>query len=148
MKNHYPDDKEIERTIGINRLFNIKNGEELTRLYSMSDFNLLKCVLKKFIKVSINEFDINPLYGVSLPGYTWQCKMKQSDIKLQTVQDNDKILPLEYNIRAGISSVMGDRNVISDDKKKIKYLDAIISTDIIGVNIYLMMKLNLTENYS
>ena len=34
------------------------------------------------------------------------------------------ILLLENNIRGGISSVMGDRYVKSDDNKKILYLDA------------------------
>ena len=34
------------------------------------------------------------------------------------------ILLLENNIRGGISSVMGDRYVISNDNKKILYIDA------------------------
>ena len=61
---------------------------------------------------------------MSLPGYTWQCGMKQTDIKLQTLQDKDKILLLENEIRGGISSVMGDRFVKSDENKKIVYVDA------------------------
>ena len=48
---------------------------------------------------------------MSLPGYTWQCGMNQTDIKLQTLQDKETILLLEYNIRGGISSVMGNRYV-------------------------------------
>ena len=50
--------------------FNIKNGEELTQLYLKSDVLLLTCVFEKIIKVLVNEFGINPLYCVSLPGYT------------------------------------------------------------------------------
>ena len=50
--------------------------------------------------------------------------MKHTDIKLQTLQDKDMILLLENNIRGGISSVMGDRYVQSDDDKKILYIDA------------------------
>ena len=99
--------------------FNIKNGEELTQLYLKSDVLLLTCVFEKFIKVSVNDFGINPLYCVSLPGYTWQCGLKYTGINLQTLQDKDMILLLENNIRGGISSVMGDRYVISDENKKI-----------------------------
>ena len=51
--------------------FTIKIREELTQLYVKSDVLLLACVFEKFIKVSINEFRINPLYCVSLRGYTW-----------------------------------------------------------------------------
>ena len=50
--------------------------------------------------------------------------LKYTNIKLQTLQDKDLILLLENNIRGGISSVMGDRYVKSDDNKKILYIDA------------------------
>ena len=45
-------------------------------------------------------------------------------IKVQTRQDKDMILLLENNIRGGISSVMGDRYVKSDENKKILYIDS------------------------
>ncbi len=55
---------------------------------------------------------------MSLPGYTWQCGMRYNNIKLQTLQDKDMNLLLENNIRAGISSIMGDRYVQSDEIKR------------------------------
>ena len=61
---------------------------------------------------------------MSLPGYTYQCALKYTDIKLQTLQDKDLILFLENYIRGGISSVMGDRYVKFDENKKILYMDA------------------------
>ena len=124
MKNGYPDDEQIERTMDINKLFKIKNGEELTEIYLKSEVLLLACVFEKFIKISVNEYGINPLYCVSLPGYTWQCGLKYTRINLQTLQDKDMILLLEKIIRGGIISVMGDRYVKSDDDKKILYVDA------------------------
>ena len=76
MKNGYPNDEEIQRTMDVIEKFNIKNGEELTEIYLKSDVLLLACVFEKFVKVSINEFKINRLYCVSLPGYIWQCGLK------------------------------------------------------------------------
>ena len=108
----------------INKKFNIKNGEELTENYLKSDVLLLACVFEKIIKVSVNEFYINPLNCVSLPGYTWQCGLKCTGINLQTLQNKDIILLLENNIRGGISSFMGDRYIKSDDNEKILYIDA------------------------
>ena len=105
-------------------MFDIKNGGELTKLYCKSDVILLADVIEKFVKVSFEEYGINPLYCVSLPGYTHQCALKFTDIKLQTLQDEDLILLIENNIRGGISSVMGDRYVKSDENKKIFYMDA------------------------
>ena len=55
---------------------------------------------------------------MSLTGYIWQCGMKNTDIKLQTLRDKDLILTLENKIGGGISSVMSDRNVKSDEKKR------------------------------
>ena len=70
LKNDCPSDEEIERTQETNKTIIIENGQELTKLYLKSDVILLTCVFEKGIKVSINEFDNNPLYCVSLPGYT------------------------------------------------------------------------------
>ena len=50
--------------------------------------------------------------------------MKYTGIHLQTLQDKNMILLLENNIRGGISSLMGDRYVNSDENKKIIYIDA------------------------
>ena len=74
--------------------------------------------------MSFEEYKINPLYCISLPGYTYQCALKYTNIKLQTIQDKDLILLIENNIRGGISSVLGDRYVKSDENKKILYVDA------------------------
>ena len=119
LKNECPDDEEIERTREIINLFDFKNGEELTKLYCKSDGILIADVIEKFVEVSFEEYSINPLYCVSLPGYTYQCALKYTDIKLQTLQDEDLILLIENNIRGCISSVMGDRYVKADEKKRI-----------------------------
>ena len=124
LKNGYPSDEEKERTMDIIKKFNVKNGEELPQIYLKSDVLLLACVFEKFIKVSVDEFGINPIYCVSLPGYTWQCGLKYTAINLQTLQDKYMILLLENSIRGGVSSVMRDRYVISDENKRILYVDA------------------------
>ena len=74
--------------------------------------------------VSINEFDINPLICVSLPGYTWHCGLKYTGINLQIFQDKDFFSIIEKNKRGGISSVMGDRYVKLDENKELIYMEA------------------------
>ena len=95
----------------------MKSGKELTKLFLKSDVILLADVFEKFVKISTEEYGINPVYCVSLPGFTYQRALKYTDSKLQTLQDKDLILLIENNIRGGISSVMGDRYVKSDEKK-------------------------------
>ena len=76
-------------------------------------------MFEKFIEVSINEIDINPLGCLSLPGYAWQCGVKYTGINLQTLQDKGLFLTLENNIRRGLSTVVGIRYVKSDKNKKV-----------------------------
>ena len=104
---------------------------------------LLTCVFEKFVKVTVNEFGINLLYCVSLPGYTWQCGLKYTGINSQPIQDKDIILLLKNNLRGGISSVMGDKYVKSDENKKTLHVDANVYMVIPCVNLYLMIELNL-----
>ena len=110
-ENKCPDGDEIQRTKDFIKTFDIKNGEELTKLYLKCDVILLADLFEKFIKKFFKEHGINPLYCVILPGYTWQCGMKFTHIKLQTLQDKDMRLLLENSIRAGISWIMGYRYV-------------------------------------
>ena len=74
-----------------------------------NDVILLTDVFENFIKVSNGEFDINPLYRISSPGYTYQSGLKYTNIKLKPLSDKDMILLFETNIRGEISSVMADR---------------------------------------
>ena len=83
LKNGCPSDEKIERTREIIKVLNIRHGEELTELYLKRDVISLADIFEKLIQVPIKEFDINPLYCVSLPGFTWQCGLKYTDIKLE-----------------------------------------------------------------
>ena len=55
---------------------------------------------------------------------------------MQTLQDKNLILLTGNNVRGGISSVMGDRYVKSDENKKILYMDA---TNIYGHSLSQML---------
>ena len=74
--------------------------------------------------MSAKEYKIYPLYCVSLPGHTYQCGLKYTNYKHQTLQDEETILLLEKNIRGDISSVMANRGVIFKLQKKIFHIDA------------------------
>ena len=124
LKNKCPSDEERERTKEIIKQINIENGEHLPNLYCKSDVILSADMFEKFIKVLIKEFDINPLYSVSLHGYAWQCGKKYTDNKKQTLQDKDMILLHENIVRGRLLSIMSDRYVTSDENKKIMYIDA------------------------
>ena len=88
-------------------LLDFKKGEELTGLYMKTEFIFLVDVFEKLINVSTKKYEINPLYCVSICGYTYQCGLKLIDIKLQTPQDTDMILLEDNIIRGGIKLSYG-----------------------------------------
>ena len=93
-------------------------------LYLKMDVLQLADVFENFVENSTREYKINPLYSYSLPGYTWKAGLKLTNIELDYIKSKEILLLLENNIRGGISSVMGDRHVQSDEKKQILYIDA------------------------
>ena len=120
----YPSDDDIKRTQELIDKNKIKNGRELLMLYLKMDVLQLADVFENFVESSTREYKINPLYSYSLPGYTWKAGLKLTNIKLDFIKDKELLLLLENNIRGGISSVMGDRHVQSDENKQILYIDA------------------------
>ena len=124
LNQNFANEKDINRTNEIIKKFNIKNGKELTLLYLKTDVIQLADIFENFIKTAIKEYKINPLYCYSLPGYTWNAGLLYTQIKLDYIKDKNLLLLLENNIRGGISSIMGDRFIKSDDKTKIIYIDA------------------------
>ena len=121
--NKIPDQKEIDRTNEIIKLFNIKNGRQLTELYCKADVVLLADIFEKFIEVSKTEFGINPLYHISLPGTTWSNGLKYTRTELELIKNVDLFQMFESGIRGGLSGVFGDRYIESDNNTVILHVD-------------------------
>ena len=120
----YPSDDDIKRTQELIDKNKIKNGRELTMLYLKMDVLQLADVFENFVESSTREYKIYPLYSYSLPGYTWKAGLMLTNIKLDYIKCKELLLLLENNIRGGISSIMGNRHVQSDEYKQIFYIDA------------------------
>ena len=93
-------------------------------LYLKMDVLQLTDIFENFVQTSTEEYGINPLYSFSAPGYTWKAGLKLTNIKLDFIKDKQLLLFLENNIRGGISSVMRDRFVESNENKQILHIDA------------------------
>ena len=122
-KNKLPDKEEIGRTNEIIKIINIKNGRQLTELFNKADVILLADIFGKFIKVSISEFGINPLYHISLPGTTWSNGLKYTKAELELIKNVDLFQLFESGIRGGLSGVFGDRYIESDNNTVILHVD-------------------------
>ena len=124
LKQSYPPQQEIDRTFEIIKKYNIKTGKELTLMYNKLDVLLLADIFENFIKKCMEVYKINPLYCYSAPSFTWKAFFKFSNTKIDYIKDHKLLLLIETNIRGGISGVMGDRCIKSDQNTKILYIDA------------------------
>ena len=69
---HSPDSERVQRTFEVIIKQYIYDRKELTLLYLKSDVCLFLDFLESFLKLLIEEYEINPIHFVSVPGITWQ----------------------------------------------------------------------------
>ncbi|KAJ8971980.1 hypothetical protein NQ317_010076 [Molorchus minor] len=80
--------------------FNIQTLGEYSDLYMKTDIMLLTSVFETFRETC---HKIDPGHHFTLPGYTWDCMLKYTGCKLETLQDVDMLMFIERGIRGGIS---------------------------------------------
>ena len=72
--------------------YKVEDEKGLTLFYRKSEVRLLAYIFEKNIKNCLEQHEINLFYFAGLPGYTWQCGLKNTEIKLQYVKDEDKFI--------------------------------------------------------
>ena len=91
LKQAYPSDGEINRTLQIVEKYDIKNGQVITMLYLKMDVLQLADVFENFVEKSTLTYGINQLYSYSAPGYTWKAGLKMTKIKLDFIKDEHSL---------------------------------------------------------
>ena len=71
-------------------------------LYLKTDVCYLSDVFQKFSNFYFETYELDPRYSYTLPGYSWQCMLKMTKIKLDMISDQDMYLFLMDSIRGGI----------------------------------------------
>ena len=67
--------------------------------------------MNEYVKLCMKEFKLNPLHYVSLPGYSFDCWLVSSGVKLDTLQDKQMLDDFVGAKRGGICGIMGDRYI-------------------------------------
>ena len=68
-----------------------KTGKDLTIEYLQNDVEIINYCKKEYVKLSMKEIDLNPLHNVSLPGYSFDCRLLSSGVALDTLQDKQTL---------------------------------------------------------
>ena len=85
-----------------------------------NDIFILGHCFNLFVKLNMNTCKLNPLHYISLPGYSFDCFLKLSNVELDTIQDEQILKDFISAMRCGISGVMGDRYIRSQSQRSIR----------------------------
>ena len=101
-----------------------KTGKDLTIEYLQNDVEILDYCMNEYVKLSMKEFELNPLHYVSLRGYSFDCWLMSSGVTLDTLQDKQILDDFVGAKRGGTCGIMGARYIDNSDGKTIWYIDA------------------------
>ncbi|XP_054275402.1 uncharacterized protein LOC128994697 [Macrosteles quadrilineatus] len=121
------------------KTFNIKDLGQYSDLYLLTDVLLLTDIFEHFRDASLKSHQLDPAYYITLPSYSWDCMLKNTNVKLETIQDHDIYLFFENGIRGGISQCMKRRSVANnkhcagyDPSKRSKYISYLDANNLYG----------------
>ncbi|KAJ8976759.1 hypothetical protein NQ317_003719 [Molorchus minor] len=80
--------------------FKLTNLKEYTQLYLKTDVLLLADVFENFRERCLNTYGLDPAHYYTLPGYTWDCMLKHTNVKLEFLQDVDMFYFLRKELEA------------------------------------------------
>ena len=99
-------DSDIDHVKNVFNTFKIKNLGKYHDLYVKTDTVLLADVFENFRDKCLNTYKLDPVYYLSVPGFSWQSCLKMTKIKLELLIDNDILLLFEKGIRGGMCNAI------------------------------------------
>ena len=74
-------------------------------LYLRTDVLLLADVFENFRQTAMATYGLDPAHYYTLPGYSWDCLLKCTNIRLEQITEANMYLFIEKGLRGGISMV-------------------------------------------
>ena len=85
--------------------FNCATLGDYHDIYLETDVLLLADVFENFRKTAMATYGLDPAHYLTLPGYSWDCLLKLTNVELELLTDPDMYLFIEKGLRGGISMV-------------------------------------------
>ncbi|XP_044741961.1 uncharacterized protein LOC123302932 [Chrysoperla carnea] len=94
--------------------FNCSNLGDYVDLYMETDIMLLTDIFETFRATCLSTYNLDPGNYYTLPGYTWECMLKYTNIELELLTDIDMMMFVERGIRGGLSQCMKRRSTANN----------------------------------
>jgi hypothetical protein len=95
--------------------FDMKTFEDYHDLYLEIDVLGLADLFEQFREISLNDYDLDPVYYYTLPGFSWDAMLKKTGVDLELLTDVNMYTFLERGIRGGVS-VQSHRHAKANNK--------------------------------
>ncbi|XP_044019812.1 uncharacterized protein LOC122860176 [Aphidius gifuensis] len=103
LSNENISDSDYEHAIKVWDTFNIKTLGDYSDIYLQADVLLLADVFENFRKNCISNYGLDPIHYYTIPGYSFDCMLKCTEIELELLTDPEKYLFIEKGIRGGVA---------------------------------------------
>lgn len=103
--------------------FKCTNLVDYTKIYCKIDVCLLAEIFEKFRDDMIKFSNLDPVYYISLPAYSYDSMLKLTGCKIGLPNDIDMVHFAEISKRGGVSFI-GTRHLKPNENEEILYLDA------------------------
>ena len=85
--------------------FGLRSMGQYHDIYLETDVFLLADVFENFRRTALSNYELYPAHYFTLPGYSWDACLRQSNVTLELLTDPDMHLMIEKGLRGGISTI-------------------------------------------
>ncbi|KAL4091251.1 hypothetical protein QTP88_025973 [Uroleucon formosanum] len=114
------NDEEYEHAVSVWNHFKCKTLGEYSDLYLKIDVLLLADVFENFRDMCISTYNLDPVFYYTAPGFSFDCMLKYTNVKLELLSDYDTHLFIENSIRGGLTQA-SMRYAKANNEKTIDY---------------------------
>ena len=121
--------------------FGCRTQGDYNDLYLKIDVLLLADVFENFRRLCFSTYNLDPAYYYTAPGFTFDCMLKYTRVRLELINDYEQLLMLEAGIRGGLVQT-SKRYARANNAKKPEFDDDLVKTSLIYLDcnyIYLFI---------
>jgi hypothetical protein len=98
LKEKHISNKKFEHAVKVWEYFGCRSLGEYSDLYLKIDVLLLADVFENFRDICMSTYNLDPAHYYTAPGFSFDCMLKYTEMKLELLTDYDMLLMIEKGI--------------------------------------------------